>query len=427
MVQESLAAEKTSAGIRIIGGQQFSMLNWLRFSLAIYLVLFHTLRISYEQVLYNWVQLILSLGNLATSIFFVLSGFLLTHVYVVQKNGKKINARNFLIARFSTLYPIHIVGLALAALSVWTAVYSEGGVRVPTDTSGVATRTLSTPEVWLALGMNIFLVNAWNPYYLSFNFASWSLSALAFYYLLFPAIASHVYSIKKPIVLLALLAVIFAVPGLITDIMHSKTMFVDGLLHRNPILRLPLFIAGMTLSIVISRQTHKSQGLKNSLIAVILITILLGLFAHFSGTNFHIVKNGLYLPASVATVWLCLFASPVRHWIKHWGERLGGASLPLFFLHLPLFALYVKAEKIITALYVVPGWDPQAIIAFGRDIEPTIGLYPVYLILLIITCVIFQENFVIPLQKRIREALINNVSGKYLEKQVIVTSERTGS
>ena len=48
----------------------------------------------------------------AVSFFFVLSGFILSHVYLQPAGEKRLNYKSFLWARLSRIYPLHIATLA---------------------------------------------------------------------------------------------------------------------------------------------------------------------------------------------------------------------------------------------------------------------------------------------------------------------------
>lgn len=396
------------ANERVVSREKgYWVLDWLRFVLAIYLVLFHTLRISYEALDGTWLDAAMGLGNFATSVFFVLSGFLLTYAYVVTKNGQALDRRKFFIARFSTLYPLHIVGLVLALIPALVTIYVRGGISVPVVPSGLPVRMLGHSEFLLTLLTNVAMLNAWNPFYLSINIPSWSLSALAFFYLLFPVFAPRIYRLKAIKPLLVLLGVLFLLPGLIADVLHRTDMFTDGLLHRNPVIRLPLFVAGIALCVLFSR-TDKDRRAIALPLAIVVATVIVGVYLQFHGTHFHLVRNGLYFPASIAMVWLCVCVPQIPAGkIRYWGTRLGAASLPLFFLHAPIYTLFVKGEKLLTAISASPTLQLGSINAMARDIQPSLAFYPLYLIVLVVLCVLVQERFVIPVQAMIR----NRTSG----------------
>ena len=102
------------------------------------------------------------------SLFFVLSGFILTYNYPVLRD----NIGRFYLARFARLWPVHIFTLGLVMvlipdLGTWAA--SERGMMY-------------------LLG-NILLLQSWVPTggsVFSFNGVSWSISTEIFFYAVFP-------------------------------------------------------------------------------------------------------------------------------------------------------------------------------------------------------------------------------------------------
>lgn len=410
-------AGKVQAASSTTKKKGFWALNWLRFLVAIYLVLFHTLRLNYSEVSESWLRDALSLGNWGTSVFFVLSGFLLTHAYVVMQNGRKLDSQKFLLARFSTLYPLHVVGMLLALIPVAMTIRANGGIAVPTEISGTATRMLADAELFVTLLMNMLLLSAWNPFYLAVNAPSWSLSALAFFYLVFPLAAPKIYRMKALVPALIIFGILFALPGAIADLLHRTDIVTDGLLHRNPIIRVPLFLAGMVLCVLYSRRTTATP---RWMLAIMWMTVIgTAVFAVELQANdyrLHIVRNGLFYPGSLAVIWLCVSVNPsVSDRVRYWGDRLGAAALPLFLLHLPTFAMFQKTEKFLTAAAASPHWNMGLILGIARETKLSLVFYPLYIISLVILCVFVQERFVAPLQKKIRGMRRPQVPGPNVE------------
>ena len=60
---------------------RFIGLEWLRFLMGFYVVVYHTIHFYPERKTIPLLDEITSMGFFATSTFFVLSGFLLAHVY----------------------------------------------------------------------------------------------------------------------------------------------------------------------------------------------------------------------------------------------------------------------------------------------------------------------------------------------------------
>lgn len=116
-------------------------------------------------------------GYLGVELFFVLSGFILSHVYLQAAGEKRFSYRGFLWARVARVYPLHLatligVGLlAAAALAV--------GMSVDRN-------VLS----WSSLPANLLMLHAWGLAPVAgWNHPSWSISAEWFAYLCFPLFA----------------------------------------------------------------------------------------------------------------------------------------------------------------------------------------------------------------------------------------------
>jgi peptidoglycan/LPS O-acetylase OafA/YrhL len=140
-------------------------------------------------------------GYLGVDFFFVLSGFIITHVYFASLARPNRNAvQIFLWHRFIRLYPVHVTVLAaLVAL-----IYLARANHVP----------LNNPQEWrgVELPWQLTLLHAWGvtakP---GWNAPSWSISAEWFAYLLFPLLAPGLMLVRER--LTALLIAIAALAG----------------------------------------------------------------------------------------------------------------------------------------------------------------------------------------------------------------------
>lgn len=166
-------------------------LTSLRAFLALGVVLFHY-QLQWDPAL--GYSPIIERSRLAVDAFFMLSGFILAHVYGPSFAAGTFSYRRFIVARLARLYPLHLAVLAGAVLMVAGA--TAVGVQF-----NAATYTLD------GLFKTLFLVQAWFPSETGYNWSgpSWSLSAEWFAYLLFPAYAFLALKLRaRPWILLAL-------------------------------------------------------------------------------------------------------------------------------------------------------------------------------------------------------------------------------
>lgn len=124
-------------------------------------------------------------GYLGVDLFFVLSGFILSHVYLARWEGRAFNYGSFLWARLSRVYPVHLVTLA-ATIGIWLAAMKLGAGFDP---------IAFDPAV---LPQHLLLIHAWGTTpTVQWNFPSWSISAEWFAYLAFPLAAAGVLAFRR--------------------------------------------------------------------------------------------------------------------------------------------------------------------------------------------------------------------------------------
>lgn len=401
--------------------KEFFSLNWLRFYLSVYLVFYHTLKNTYIEINNgSLLHSVFDIGNMATTIFFVLSGFLLTYVYIYGKDQTPINKKNFLIARLSALYPLHLITLLPYLPLALISIYKIGGLQVVTNIFSGEGELLSLHQSIFAILQNITLLHAWNPSYMIFNPPSWSISTLLFFYLLFPFFAPLITKVNSPFIGLLGLGIIFAIPGIFADLFKLTDMTTLGILHRNPLIRLPLFLAGIFLCVAYIKQTKNGSVENNKklnfiLDFIVITTIFIAIYVKHSSSdyNFHFINNGLYFPAAIAIIWRManLSFSPST-WSKKWSSRLGKASLCIFVFHYPLFSLLLKIENAVSSLYsrFSDQENFNSALSFIPDHQFNIYFYPIYFVIIIASSVIFQEKVVSPMQSFIKRKLSSRIT-----------------
>lgn len=155
--------KKTAASYAFI-----TQLNAVRFFAAIAIVVYHYGRWSFPFTLSALQPYVLN-ANTGVTLFFVLSGFIMVHVYGASLSA--LNARNvvaFYRARVARIVPLYVVALSLTAWSLAAA-----GVLVPIR----------------SFLLQLFFLQAWIPNEsLVVNFTGWSLSVEMLFYALFPLV-----------------------------------------------------------------------------------------------------------------------------------------------------------------------------------------------------------------------------------------------
>ncbi len=198
--------------------RQLDALTSLRFFAAFAVVLYHVPYTLARSV--GWT--ILPDGPLGVSFFFILSGFILRHVYQAGSFDRKWFYRK----RFARIYPLHLVTLV-----IWIALFfqSWGNPLGEKINSGIT---------------NILLLQAFfsGPLFtLGYNAVSWSISVEAFFYALFPFLVKR----RAYAIVFGIYAVIFLLmPASLHDWLNRA---FPNFFYFNPLARLLEFSFGMVL------------------------------------------------------------------------------------------------------------------------------------------------------------------------------------
>lgn len=148
-------------------------LTSLRFFAALWVVLY-----TYIKELSGAVPLGLTdHGYLGVDLFFILSGFILSYVYLESFGSGRFNYLTFVNHRLARIYPLHIATLLFSLALIGMAAMK--GVQLDPNAQN-----------WAALPAHLTLTQAWGlAPTASFNHPSWSISAEWFAYLSFPGVA----------------------------------------------------------------------------------------------------------------------------------------------------------------------------------------------------------------------------------------------
>jgi peptidoglycan/LPS O-acetylase OafA/YrhL len=184
-MQADHSHERRSSGEKpFASNRQLPSLTPLRGIAALWVVLYHYCgtRQYFPNLDITPHSYFLSKGYLGVDMFFMLSGFVMAHVYCgAFCEGVRPHYRDFLVARIARLYPLHIF---ILFLFVATAVVSQLAIGVGSGSfTGIP---LTGPESLSALLANIFMLQGLAAAQLSWNYPAWSISVEFIAYLGFP-------------------------------------------------------------------------------------------------------------------------------------------------------------------------------------------------------------------------------------------------
>jgi peptidoglycan/LPS O-acetylase OafA/YrhL len=128
---------------------------------------------------------------LMVDFFFLLSGFIMCHVYA-KYFGNAVNGQNFkkfTIARLARVYPLHLFSLLLTALFLF--LLHKWGAKV--------SPILDAENSVYSFITNLFLLHSMNFHqWFTFTHASWSISVEWWMYMLFPFLVAPFMKLTKP-------------------------------------------------------------------------------------------------------------------------------------------------------------------------------------------------------------------------------------
>jgi len=176
---------------------EIAPLTSLRFFAALFVVLLHFRERSGLAGLED--SALFTRGYLAVDFFFILSGFVLAHVYMGKVRSGAYSHLAFVEKRLARIWPMHLA--SLAAVIVLYLVMTLAGL------------TPNNPARYdfSLLPANLFMLHAWGfNFEQSFNYPSWSVSAEWFAYILFLPFAAVMARLwRRPVLFLDLAVLVF--------------------------------------------------------------------------------------------------------------------------------------------------------------------------------------------------------------------------
>ena len=310
----------------------------LRYLAALHLVVYHLALLGFIETasLVAPLRALVEAGYTTTSMFLVLSGFMLFYGYVDGSGQLRTSARRLWWSRFAMLYPLAVLGQLLG---------------LPAALFG--SESMGPGEIVARLAAALTLTQAWIPAVaFSLDGPAWTLSCLAAFYALFPWLAARTAQLSRRATVFALGGTWLAAQGLVALALAARPDLISThgtdsgdtvavLLHVSPALRVWEFASGVFLARLLlgpwaAAALPAPRAWRSPDVAFAALVAALVVLAE--RLPFHLLHNGLLLPLH----WL-LIASLVagrgllgRSLSARGVVALGEASLPIFLLHVPL-------------------------------------------------------------------------------------------
>jgi len=312
--------------------REISTLTTLRFFAAFHVVLLHNFYLSGQNAP-AFIKNIIASGHTSVTLFFILSGFILTYVYGIDES-KTINRLSFWRKRFARVYPLFFLGILLDAPRVYEYFVSSSGLS-----GGLL-------KMSVAFVCNILMIQAWIPRIAStWNTPGWSLSAEAFFYLLFPWAMVKLRQIARDqwvkflFLLFSTSCILYAPFAIMFWGTTEQTGSWRQIAMYLPALHLPEFLIGVVLGLWFFKNSNKSlfgefilkwgavAGTLGILVTSQLEPLIPSMILHIPFIPLHaMLIVSLASPKSVGTSWM-------QH---RWAVFLGSASYAIYILHQPL-------------------------------------------------------------------------------------------
>jgi peptidoglycan/LPS O-acetylase OafA/YrhL len=301
--------------------QDIRQLTALRFFAAMWVVGY-----DYWPRLQATTPAILAKGYLGVDLFFVLSGFILSHVYLNAFGERRASYRGFLWARLARIYPLHLAILLMLA-----------GIALIAGAIGL--HLSGQLAVWPSIPGQLLLLQAWGTTPRGgWNHPAWSISAEWLAYLAFPAFAWVFWRLRHRLGLALVLAVI-AVVGVslgfarITGQPLTHQTIAWGALRIVPC----FFYGGVVYLIWRAAPAGRHAALAGLVVALGVVAVLT--VAKAEDWSFTLVFGGLiYALASLASQGSRLLAGAV--WVY-----LGEVSFAIYMVCIPWQLVFELAAK----------------------------------------------------------------------------------
>lgn len=291
-------------------------------------------------------------GRSAVSLFFVLSGFILTYTYRDELAMR--GPRDFYVARVARIYPNILFALALASITTVWLVVTHDDARLLEWFALKSSVGLSLAVSFVA---QVLLIVAWFPFAAinqPWNGPATSVSCEAFFYALFPFILARCVKLRARTLVVAMVGIWIA-QGLMmllffTTLPVSRSHF---LAIELPLCRIAEFIFGIGAALAFQHLRARGESTHGRGVGLVAISlVILSLLALWPPATPVFYPQGPFFATLI--LGLALLEKPVLGLLnQRWLVRLGEASYALFLIHVPLAYL-----ALLSGFDTGNGWIP---------------------------------------------------------------------
>lgn len=340
-------------------------LGFIRIIAAITVMLGHTYWLIEQYAPEIYIKGILQSKIICSDLFFIISGMSLTKLYSNKIANNNISLGKFITFRLSKLYP-----LLLFFLPFCIYLFVGNGINLE------PTRHI------LTLISPYFFLDAWLPeFYYSYVGPSWVISAFFICYIVFYYYCKHLQSFfKKHLTFMLVLIITFSILLSIWGSIYIESPVVEGVIHKNPIAKLPQFFMGVFLAYLaeINFKANKIQILGS----LIVISTILGLAIADYKFSWRVI-----ITPFIGIIIYSLATNPKLNLLFN-NEKIkeySNSSLPLFLLHWVILWGYALILRLYEGYQLTGLSDFNLFITTSYKIKDPVSPFWGYCIMLIIS------------------------------------------
>ena len=287
-------------------------------------------------------------GYLGVELFFVLSGFILSHVYLASFGEGRFRYGSFLWARLARVYPLHLA--TLAGLGLLIAVAMRLGFNIGDQVL-----------IWSSLPAQLSMTQAWGlGLHGGWNHPSWSISAEWFAYLTFPVFAWAAWRLRTRPKLAVTAALVLLVALNFGFERLAGFSLTQATIAWGALRIVPCFALGCAIFLLWREEQTHALSRAVALATAFVMTVVLAATTGAPDVLIVALFGGLiYALASLSSSGSRLLSSSV-------GVYLGEVSFAVYMVCIPWRLVFVKAAQ--KALHLADGplpWQLWALMIVG--------------------------------------------------------------